>query len=65
MGLIQPQNDYPEIIQFFKMLTLPKALVGYNREHVIDALRCLDAVSYTHLIPFMPSIRISRKIISG
>ena len=44
MGLIQPQNDYPEIIQFFKMLTLPKALVGYNREHVIDALRCLDGL---------------------
>ena len=44
LGLIQPQNDYPEIIQFFKMLTLPKAVLGYNREHVIDALRCLDGL---------------------
>lgn len=41
-SLVQPQGDHPEILQFFEMLTLPRAIFGYNKEHVIDALRCLD-----------------------
>ncbi|WP_066645945.1 hypothetical protein [Christensenella timonensis] len=41
-SLVQPKSDDPEVIQFFEMLTLPRSLFGYDREHVIDALHCLD-----------------------
>lgn len=42
--LVQPQSDDPEIIQFFELMTLPRSFFGYDRKHVIDALRSLDGL---------------------
>ena len=33
----QEPGDYPEIAQYFRMLVLPTALLGYNKKRVIDA----------------------------
>ncbi|AYH40949.1 hypothetical protein A5N82_03935 [Christensenella minuta] len=40
----QEPGDYPEIAQYFRMLVLPTALLGYNKKRVIDALQCLDGL---------------------
>lgn len=41
-GLLKTKTNDPEIRQYFRMLELPTALLGYKKERVEDALLCLD-----------------------
>lgn len=48
--LPREQGNYPEIAQYFRMLVLPTALIGYNKKRVIDALQCLDGLYKSRIV---------------
>lgn len=64
-SLVQPKSGDPEVIQFFKMLTLPRSLFGYDREHVIDALHCLDKLYQKRIAELQKENRRDREFRRG